>query len=212
MRTPKFPEANHPLIKSLFHYSDQELLTLFQDYPEQGKYFIALFCRYSPIVHKLIWHSIPSAVQADYIFASTWRHIFLQMGELNLSQERQNRVHSFQGWLIKTTAFCLHNVDVPSVESINYTLKGAPPPLWCYLESALDKLPPVTRLMIIMAQNFHWSETRIAAYLQAEGEVVSPAAVQIALQEGYQLLEGHLPEDVCTIYLTEANQQVTAKV
>lgn len=212
MHTPKFPEANHPLVKSLFHYSDQELLTLFQDYPKQGKYFIALFCRYSPIVHKLIWHSARSAVQADYIFASTWRHIFLNMGELNLSQERHNGVHSFQGWLIKTTAFCLNNIDVPSVESINYTLKGAPPPLWCYLESALDQLPPATRLMIIMAQNFHWSETRIAAYLQAEGDIISPEVVKVALQEGYQLLENHLPEDVRTIYLIRSHQQATVKV
>jgi hypothetical protein len=55
--------------------------------------------------------------------------------------------------------------------------------------------------MILMAQTFHWSETRISAYLQAEGEAISPAEVKVRLQEGYQLLEEALPEDICEIYL-----------
>jgi hypothetical protein len=55
--------------------------------------------------------------------------------------------------------------------------------------------------MVVMAQTFHWSETRIAAYLQAEGEEVSPAQVRTHLQNGYQLLEAALPEDICEIYL-----------
>jgi hypothetical protein len=59
------------------------------------------------------------------------------------------------------------------------------------------------RLMVVMAQTFHWSETRIAAYLQAEGEEISPAQVRVQLQEGYQLLEAALPEDIRAIYLGE---------
>jgi hypothetical protein len=67
-----------------------------------------------------------------------------------------------------------------------------------------------------MAQTFHWSETRIAAYLQAEGEVISPAQVRTQLQNGYQILEATLPEDIRLIYLAEAatllqeNSQVNA--
>jgi hypothetical protein len=60
--------------------------------------------------------------------------------------------------------------------------------------------------MVVMAQSFHWSETRIAAYLQAEGEAISPAQVRIQLQQGYQLLEAGLPEDIRVIYL---GQEVT---
>jgi hypothetical protein len=54
-----------------------------------------------------------------------------------------------------------------------------------------------------MAQTFHWSETRIAAYLQAEGEQISPAEVASSLQEGYQMLEDKLPADIRAIYLGE---------
>lgn len=204
MQIPHFSESNHPIVKSLFHHSDQELLTLFQRHPEQGKYFTAIFCRYSPIVFTLIRHSARSPVQADYLFALTWRHIFYELRGLDLRQQDATLgSNSFQSWLINQTAICINQADLPPVESIHYDIQAAPPPLWCYLEQALEQLPPVIRLMVVMAQTFHWSETRIAAYLQAEGEVLSPAQAKTMLQQGYQLLEEGLPEDIREIYLTE---------
>lgn len=204
MQIPHFSESNHPIVKSLFHHSDQELLTLFQRYPEQGKYFTAIFCRYSPIVFTLIRHSARSPVQADYLFALTWRHIFHELRGLDLRHDTTPGSNSFQGWLINMTAICINQAELPPVESIHYDLQAAPPPLWCYLEQALEQLQPAIRLMVVMAQTFQWSETRIAAYLQAEGEVISPAQVRIQLQQGYQLLEATLPEDIREIYLGEA--------
>ncbi len=203
MQIPHFSESNHPIVKSLFHHSDQELLTLFQRYPEQGKYFTAIFCRYSPIVFTLIRHSARSPVQADYLFALTWRHIFHELRGLDLRHDTTPGSNSFQGWLINMTAICINQAELPPVESIHYDLQTAPPPLWCYLEQALEQLQPGIRLMVVMAQTFQWSETRIAAYLQAEGEVISPAQVKIQLQQGYYLLEAALPEDIREIYLGE---------
>jgi hypothetical protein len=204
VQIPHFSESNHPIVKSLFHHSDQELLTLFQRHPEQGKYFTAIFCRYSPIVYTLIRHSARSPVQAEYLFALTWRHIFYELSGLDLRDESTPGTSSFQNWLINMTAFCINQADLPPVEEIHYDLKAAPPPFWCYLEQALEQLQPVMRLMVIMAQTFHWSETRLAAYLQAEGEVVSPAQVKNQLQKGYQALETALPEDIRLIYLAQA--------
>jgi hypothetical protein len=54
-----------------------------------------------------------------------------------------------------------------------------------------------------MDQTFHWSETRIAAYLQAEGERISPLEVADFLQSGYCMLEDKLPIDIRAIYLGE---------
>ena len=204
MQIPHFSQANHPIVKSLFHHSDQELLTLFQRHPEQGKYFSALFCRYSPIVYTLIRHSARSPVQAEYLFAMTWRHIFYELGGLDLRDDTISGTSSFQNWLINMTAFCINQADLPPVEEIHYDLKAAPPPLWCYLEQALEQLQPMMRLMVIMSQTFHWSETRIAAYLQAEGEVISPADVRSELHKGNQLLESALPDDIRQIYLAQA--------
>lgn len=205
VQLPTFPECNHPVVKSLFHHSDQELLTLFQRHPDQGKFFTALFARYSPIVYTLISHSAKSVVQADYLFALTWRHIFHELRDLDLRQDVEAgskvSVLSLQNWLINTTALCINSVELPPVESVHYSLQAAPPPLWCYVQQALDLLPPLQRVAIVMAQTFHWSETRIAAYLQAEGETLAPAEVAKLLEEGYRLLEAQLPADIHAIYL-----------
>lgn len=221
MQLPHFPECDRPLVKSLFHHSDLELLTLFQRHPECGQYFTAIFCRYSPIVYTLIFHSSRSPVQADYLFALTWRHIYHELPGLDLrlysASVRGNSASQFdpktqlqttepialQSWLIDMTAVCINSTQLPPVESIYYSLPDASPPLWCYIEQALEQLPAMMRLMVVMAQTFHWSETRIAAYLQAEGEGISPYRVREQLQQAYQLLQNALPEDIREIYLGE---------
>ncbi|MEH2435616.1 MAG: sigma-70 family RNA polymerase sigma factor [Nostoc sp.] len=204
MQIPHFPEANHPLVKSLFHHSDHELLTLFQQNPDAGKYFTVIFCRYSPIVYTLIRHSARSPVQADYLFALTWRHIYYELGGLNLTDSESGKeALTMQNWLINMTAFCINEIKVPPTEAIHYSLQATSPPLWCYVQQALDQLPPVLRLIVLMAQTFHWSETRIAAYLQAEGEAIAPSEVADFLQEGYLMLEDKLPTDIRSIYFGE---------
>jgi hypothetical protein len=198
---PTFPEASHPIVKSLSHYNDQELLTLFQRYTDTGQYFVAIFCRYSPMVYTLIQHSARSPVQADYLFALIWRHIFHELGGLDTRALNAEGM-TFQSWLVNITALCINQAELPPVEEIHYNIKAASPPFWCYLDRALEQLPSITRLMVLMAQTFHWSETRISAYLQAEGEYVPPAQVKAHLHDSYQLLETTLPEDIRTIYLS----------
>lgn len=201
---PTFPEAHHPLVTALNHYNDQDLLTLFQRHPHVGKYFVALFCRYNPLVYSLIRHSVRSPVQADYLFAVTWRHIYYELGGLDLHEyATEQEAASLQSWLINITAACINRVELPAVEDIQYSLRKASPPLWCFLEQALDRLEPLQRLIILMAQTFHWSETRISAYLQAEGEMVPPQEVKRQLQQAYQELEAVLPEDIQEIYLVQ---------
>ncbi|MDM9382887.1 sigma-70 family RNA polymerase sigma factor [Chlorogloeopsis sp. ULAP01] len=204
MQIPHFSETNHPLVKSLFHHTDSELVSLFQCHPDSGRYFAAIFCRYSPIVYTLIRHSARSPVQADYLFALTWRHIYYELGGFDTSSDPSSKESlTLQNWLINQTAYCINEIEVPPTEAIHYSLKATSPPLWCYVEKALEQLPPMLRLMVLMAQTFHWSETRIAAYLQAEGETISPTEVANFLQEGYRMLEEKLPTDIRSIYLGE---------
>ncbi len=203
VQIPRFPESKHPLVKSLLHESDRSLLSSFQLYPEEGKYFTAIFCRYGPIVYTLIAHGTKSKVQGDYLFALTWRHIFYEMLEFPLSEVSNSKSYSWQNWLIDMTGLYIYNATLPPVSAINYNLKAAPPPLWCYLEQGLELLEPVIRLMVVMADNFHWSETRIAAHFQAEGEMVSPAEVKQLLLKGHQMLNNSLPQDIRAIYITK---------
>lgn len=221
VQIPQFPEARHPLITPLAQMSDQELLHQFKQQPEQGRYFAAILCRYTPIVYTLIWHSTRSAVQADYLFALVWRHIFYELGGLELPPGNASPTQTalgdaapaaltLQSWLINITAQAINQVALPAVEEIQYSIKAAPPPLWCYVEQALDRLPPRQRLMTIMAQTYHWSETRIAAYLQAEGEKVSEGEVQASLRAAYQQLETALPADLRRIYFDEPLEETEA--
>ncbi|MGJ3250045.1 MAG: RNA polymerase sigma factor [Elainellaceae cyanobacterium] len=224
MQPPIFSECSHPLVKSLVHYSDQELVTLLQRHPDSGQYFVALFCRYSSIVFSLIRHSARSPVQAEYLFAVTWRHIFHELRGLDLRQitpskqfpskqlespnvgstsKSKSKSIQLQSWLINVTAACINQAPIPPVESIHYSLADASPPLWCYVEQAIDRLPPMQRLMVLMTQTFHWSDTRIAAHLQAEGDRISASEVKEQLRQGYQRLEAALPDDIRTIYFTQ---------
>lgn len=220
MQPPTFSECSHPLVKSLVHYSDQELVTLLQRHPDSGQYFVALFCRYSSIVFSLIRHSARSPVQADYLFAVTWRHIFHELRGLDLRQltlakqpespnvgsPSKSKSIQLQSWLINVTAACINQVPIPPVESIHYSLADASPPLWCYVEQAIDRLPPMQRLIVLMTQTFHWSDTRIAAHLQAEGDRISTSEVKEQLRQGYQRLEAALPDDIRAIYFTQIEQ------
>ncbi len=201
MQIPKFPEANHPLVRPLFDKSDLELLTLLQQNPEQGKYFIAIFCRYSSMIYTIIQHGARSRSQCNYLFATIWRHLYYEMQDLDPEWLETTGKNSLQSWLIKNTGLALNEIEVPSLESINYDLSAAPPPLWCYLEAALEKLPPLVRLMVLMAQTFHWNETRIADYLQQEDEEITLEKVQSGLKQGYDLLETALPDDIRMIYI-----------
>ena len=118
MQIPHFPESNHPLVKSLFHNSDQELINLFGQHPDAGRYFTAIFCRYSPIVYTLIMHSARSPVQADYLFAMTWKHIYYQVGGVNLeSSEPDANAKNLQNCLTNMKAYFKKEKDLQTTES-----------------------------------------------------------------------------------------------
>jgi hypothetical protein len=197
MHLPTLTECEHPIIKPLLDYSDRDLVQLFQQQRDRGQYFTALFCRYGHMVYTLLANFARSTVQVDYLFARTWRNTFLKLAQLDL----ETNSLSLQTWILSLTAACINQGEVPPVENIHYSLNEAPPPLWCYLEEALAQLPESERLMIVMAQTFHWSEGRIAAYLQSEGENTSIEEVQEVLAKGYKHLEATLPEDIQVIYL-----------
>lgn len=221
---PSFPECKHSVVGALSRHTDHELLTLFQRSPESGQYFLAIFCRYSPIVYTLIQHSARSPVQANYLFAMTWRHVYHELRGVELrkfgtqpdlvqnssssetGEANSNPTLTLQNWLINITAVCINQAQLPPTESIHYALDKASPPLWCYLEQALNQLPPTHRLVLLLAQTFHWSKPRIAAYLQAEGEPLSIEQLDQLLQESYRQIRDCLPEDIQTVYLSELSE------
>lgn len=201
MKLPEFPEANHPLVKSLQECSDQELVKGFQQYTGEGKYFTALFCRFSALSYSLLRNMARSPLQVDYLFARVWRNIFYELNHLAIDAGGSS--FSLQSWILNKVATCITEDQLPAVETIQYTLTAAPPPLWCYVQIALDQLSPLPRLILVLSQTFHWSEQRIIAVLQAEGEDMAASDIQPYLQEAYQTLQAALPEDIQDIYFSQ---------
>jgi hypothetical protein len=187
------------------HLSDEKLLALFQDYPDCGLYFTAIFCRYSGLVYSLIQYLAKAPLQVDYLFALTWRTIFYELKALKLDDmAHTNASQSLQSWLLDVTGACINQLKVPPEESVRYSMKLSSPPMWCYVENALEQLPPKFRLVLLMAHTCQWSDTLIASYLQAEGDALTAADVPNLLQDAYRLLDVYLPEDIRTIYLGPA--------
>ncbi|MEM9266903.1 MAG: sigma-70 family RNA polymerase sigma factor [Cyanobacteria bacterium P01_F01_bin.13] len=207
MDIPNFPECDHAIVKSLFEFSDYDLVQQLKQHPDEGKYFTAVFCRYSPVVYTLIRHSARSTVQSEYLFALTWRHILYELSGLDLPSEPPADF-SLQAWLVNLTAACINQAALPDVEEIHYSLQEASPPLWCYVTQALERLQPLHRLVIVMAQTFRWSNTRIAAYLQAEGQRISPKSVAVLLRDAQQALNRALPSDIQAIYFGDTETAV----
>jgi hypothetical protein len=195
---PTFPQAQHELLQSLEIYSDRELVSLHQLHPEQGKFFTALFFRYSSIVYSVVQHAVESQRQADYLFAIAWRQIFDELDRVKLSIDPA--ATNWQNWLMDITGNTIDRLEIPAPAQIRYTLAAAPPPLWCYLERGLDRVSPLSRLIVVMTQNFNWNEQRISAYLQGEGQKIPATSIPSYLAAGYQQLEAAVPQDIRDIY------------
>jgi hypothetical protein len=202
MSVPEFLEAQHPLVQALSSESDHALVRQFQQNPTQGKYFTAIFCRYSGLTYVLIRNMARAALQSDYLFARVWRNIFFELTYLDMGESEGAITDDFslQTWIFNKAALCVNQEEAPSIESVQYALGVAPPPLWCYLQTALDQIPALHRLVLVLSQTFHWSEARILGFLEAEGQSISPETLAQTLTEAYQQFMASIPEDIQVIY------------
>lgn len=218
MSVPEFLEAQHPLVQALGNDSDRTLVRQFQQNPKDGKYFTAIFCRYSGLTYVLIRNMARAALQSDYLFARVWRNIFFELSYLDVGDADGviSDDFSLQTWIFNKAALCVNQEEAPSIESVQYALKVAPPPLWCYLQTALDQLPALHRLVMVLSQTFHWSESRILGFLEAEGQPTSPETLAQTQSEAYQRFIAAIPADIQAIYfdapLLQAPENVEASV
>jgi hypothetical protein len=146
-----------------------------------------------------VQHAVETQTQADYLFAIAWRQIFRELHTVKLAADPE--ATNWQNWLVDITGNTINRAEIPTSAQIRYDLAVAPPPLWCYLERGLDRLAPLSRLIVVMTQNFKWNEQRICAYLQGEGQTLPAASIADYLAESYQQLEADLPQDIRSIYL-----------
>lgn len=206
MQLPDLPESYHPLIQALEAESDGALLQGFQTQADQGRYFVALFCRYGLFTYTLLIHAAPERTQTDYLFGHLWRALFGHLRQLDpqsLGSDSNGRP-ALQAWLVRATAQWLHDQTIPPPETIRYALPALPPPLWCYLEQALTDVPPHLRTLLIWSAVQQRPAEAIAAELSQANLKLSAVQITQLLEQGYQDLLTQLPEDIRAIYLQPA--------
>jgi hypothetical protein len=140
------------------------------------------------------------------MFAIAWREIFHELHRVKLPAAPE--ITNWQNWAIDITGKTIEQSKVPFPAQIRYALNDAPPPLWCYLERGLDRISPLSRSIVVMSHCFKWNEHRIAAYLQGEGEAISPTEIPAHLTEGCHQLEASLPQDIRDIYLASPSNDL----
>ncbi|MGB7413154.1 MAG: sigma-70 family RNA polymerase sigma factor [Thermosynechococcaceae cyanobacterium] len=209
MQLPEFSEAGHPLVIACLEQSDRTLVQGFQEHPEQGRYFVAIFCRYAMLTYSLLRNKAKTTLQVDYLFAQMWRNIFYEIRHLHIDDDDADDADDFflQTWIMSKSALCINQDELPAIETIQYSLAAASPPFWCYLHLALEELPPLSRLLLVLSQLFRWPESRIAAMLQAEGEDLEVDQIQPKLRYAYRHLQDALPEDIRAIYLPDLSDE-----
>lgn len=204
MKLPDFLESSHPLVSPLLNWSDEELVTAFQNNPQEGKFFIAIFCRYAALTYSLLTNKAPSQIQVDYIFAKVWRNLFFELRTLTPEKMHGSnpKNQGLQAWIFNKTALSIHAESIPAIEDIPYCMETAPLPFWCYTQIALDTITPISRLVLVLSQTFRWPQTKIMSFLKAEGQNLSPSEFEKMLAHAQTELLHALPSDVQDIYTT----------
>jgi hypothetical protein len=184
------------MVRGLASYSDYQLLELFQANPLSARYFVGLFCRYSPLVETLLPEFKSSKTQIlwqQYL----WQHLhgwFLQVRlqpneGLSLSLQEEIR-------------HCLDEFSIPDEQSLSEGEAILSPVLNCYLMLGLTSLAPPLRFILVLHDRFHWSVPQISAQLEREGYASSVEEVQAKIEEARQLLFQAIPVDIRALYLT----------
>ena len=202
MKLPDFLESSHPLISPLLEWSDKDLVRAFQENPQEGRYFIAIFCKYAALSYSLLTNKAPSQIQVDYIFAKVWRNLFFELRTLPPEKMHGSNPNNLglQAWIFNKTAMSIHSEDIPSIEDIPYVMDAAPLPFWCYIQIALDQVSPLSRLLLVLSETFRWSPAKILSFMKMEGEEFNSSQLEAALNKANEELRAVMPYDVQEIY------------
>ncbi|NJK64891.1 MAG: hypothetical protein HC921_21285 [Synechococcaceae cyanobacterium SM2_3_1] len=199
-----WPECRSSLVRGLSIYSDHELVTHLQNHPEQGRYFIALFCRFERQLDAQL-RTYPLQLtesQRHWI----WQQLFLELSQLRLSHPEGLTLPT---WFAQQVDRLMSVVEVAPKEQSDQesfsereqALAEISPVLGCYIQQALAKLPPDQRFVLVLHDTFRWSEHQILTQLRQEGFPLSSAATLNLIQEARQTLFRELPGDIRALYL-----------
>lgn len=199
-----WPECRSSLVRGLSIYSDYELVTHLQNDPDQGRYFIALFCRFERQVDTQLrtYPLQPTASQRHWI----WQQLFLGLSQLHISNPEALTLST---WFAQQVDRLMGAVEESAKEQSEQALFSEreqalaeiSPVLRCYVQQALAKLPSDKRFVLVLHDTFRWSKHQILTQLRQEGVPLSAQAMLELIQEARQALFRELPGDIRALYL-----------
>ncbi|MGA7952769.1 MAG: hypothetical protein WCA07_04530 [Gloeobacterales cyanobacterium] len=172
---------------------DTELVALALARPQEGRYFLALYCRYRGLVESLLCLK-PDKRSAEVIRleATLWSQVYDNLRQFDLRQDR------FVSWLVTQVAKTLANIsdELP----LSLSSGKVPVPLVPFLRRALDELPQPQRLLLILHEIMDFPISEMLEMLDKEGYTLTEEELATQLQRAnYQVL-GALPQDIYTMY------------
>jgi hypothetical protein len=179
------------------------LVTHLQNHPDQGRYFIALFCRFERQVEAQLQILVPQRTESQRRWI--WQQLFLGLSQLRPSDSDSL---SLSSWLTQQLenltnageAFS-HEPSHPGASEREGAQADISPVLLCYVQQALAKLPPDKRFVLVLHDTFRWSEHQILTQLRQEGISLTAEAMLELIQEARQRLFRELPGDIRALYL-----------
>jgi len=206
------PEATHPLIHPLLQINDSNLVELLQNHPYNGKYFVAIFCRY----HHKIRLLIQKITEQKFINLSenkitaiayfVWKeiaHFLVNFDQENLSNMEKESLYV---WLHKFVEDLLNHHQFSDTYLDKQNLPFNLFPLYFYTEIALNLLEPQERLILVTQDKFAWGKKQIINYLEAKGEFITEDQIQSIYNQAHQKILKFIPSDINLIYLNNIKQ------
>jgi hypothetical protein len=170
---------------------DTELVALAIAKPQEGRYFLALYCRHRGLVESLLKPDKRSA-EVISLEATLWSQVYDDLRQFDLRQDR------FVSWLVTHVAKTL--TKIPDELPLSLRSGRVPVPLVPFLRRALDELPQPQRLLLILREIMDFPVSEILEMLDKEGYTLTEEELTTQLQRAnYQVL-GTLPQDIYTIY------------
>ena len=170
---------------------DTELVALAIAKPQEGRYFLALYCRHRGLVESLLKPDKRSA-EVISLEATLWSQVYDDLRQFDLRQDR------FVSWLVTHVAKTL--TKIPNELPLSLRSGSVPVPLVPFLRRALDELPQPQRLLLILREIMNFPISAMLEMLDKEGYTLTEEELTTQLQRANCQVLGALPQDIYTIY------------
>ncbi len=173
---------------------DTELVALAIARPQEGRYFLALYCRHRGLVESLLKPENMS-VEVISLEATLWSQIYDDLRQFDIRQDH------FVSWLVTHVAKTL--TKIPDELPLCLRSGEVPVPLVPFLHRALDQLPQPQRLLLILREIMNFPISEMLEILDREGYTLTEEELTTHLQRATHQILGTIPQDIYSIYFEE---------